>query len=164
MFTKSHIKIMCIVAWLHRELARVEIESRNGKAGEIIVGNTEYVRINGNLILNYWHKKGWTYKNLIPLQKRIKKIKDYYNSLDSSINKIISLHKDTDLNNNWIPMYLILAIAKKFKDEKTEIIPSYIDIEELIRNFTESDKVDKKTKLVYWKLARKILEDMRNVK
>ena len=46
---------MCIVAFLHRELAIAEIATRQGK-GESIVENGEYVRINGALILNHWHK------------------------------------------------------------------------------------------------------------
>lgn len=154
---------MCIVAWLHRELAREEIGSRHGK-GDSIVDNVDYVRVNGNLMLNHWHKKGWTYKNITILQNKIKKIKDYYNSIDSIINKMIATNKDVDLNNNWIPMYLVLAIAKKFKDEKVEILPPYINVDELISEFTISEKIDRKIKLIYWKLARKILEDMKSIK
>lgn len=162
-FTKSKIKIMCIVAWLHRELARAEIASRTGE-GESIIEDTEYMRVNGNLILHYWHTQGWTFKNLSMLQQRIKKIKYYYNRIDASISKIIKENEDIDLNNNWIPMYAALAIAKKFKDTGTEILPPHIDIENMIEIFTKTNKVDKKTKLVYWKLARKILEDMRNTR
>lgn len=163
MFTKSKIKIMCIVAWLHRELAAAEIATRQGK-GENIVENGEYVRINGTLILNHWHKQGYTYKNLSVLQKKIKKIKNYYNQIDTSIRNIMSKNEHLDLNNNWIPMYLTLAVAKKLKSQKIEIFPPYIDIEEMIKVFTSTDKIDRKTKLIYWSIAVRILEDMKGAK
>ena len=163
MFTKSKIKIMCIAAFLHRELAAAEIATRQGK-GESIVENGEYVRVNGTLILEHWHKQGYTYKNISFLQKKIKKIKDYYNSIDLSIKKIISKNKHLDLDNNWIPMYLTLAVAKKLKTQNIEIFPPYIDIEEMIKVFTSTDKIDRKTKLIYWSLASQILEDMRGIK
>ena len=163
MFTKSKIKIMCIVAFLHRELAIAEIETRQGK-GESIVENGEYVRINGALILNHWHKIGYTYKNILFLRKKIKKIEDYYNRIDKSIRKIISQNKHLDLDNNWIPMYLTLAVAKKFKNENIEIFPPYINIEEMIKEFTSTDKINRRTKMIYWSIASQILEDMRGVK
>ena len=163
MFTKSKIKIMCIVAFLHRELAIAEIATRQGK-GESIVENGEYVRINGALILNHWHKIGYTYKNILFLRKKIKKIEDYYNRIDKSIRKIISQNKHLDLDNNWIPMYLTLAVAKKFKNENIEIFPPYINIEEMIKEFTSTDKINRRTKMIYWSIASQILEDMRGVK
>lgn len=163
LFTKSKIKIMCIAAWLHRELAIAEIATREGK-GEAIIENTEYMRINVNLILHHWHTKGWTFKNIVALNKNIKSIKDYYNRIDTSIRKVISQNKDLDLDNNWIPMYLTLAIAKKFKDENVEIFPPFVDIEKMIEIFSTTDKVDKRTKFIYWRLARTILEDMRKLK
>ena len=163
MFTKSKIKIMCIAAFLHRELTMAEIATRNGK-GESIIENGEYVRINGNLILNHWCKQGYTYKNISILQRRIKKIKNYYNQIDISIRKIISKNEHLDLNNNWIPMYLTLAVAKKLKTQNIEIFPQYIDIEEMIKVFTSTDKIDRKTKLIYWSIAGQILEDMRGAK
>lgn len=163
MFTKSKIKIMCIAAFLHRELAAAEIATRQGK-GETIIENGEYVRVNGTLILNHWNKQGYTYKNIFFLQKKIKKIKDYYNSIDLSIRKIISKNKHLDLDKNWIPMYLTLAVAKKLKTQNIEIFPPYIDIEEMIKVFTSTDKIDRKTKLIYWSLASQILEDMRGIK
>lgn len=160
MFTKSKIKIMCIAAFLHRELALAEIATRQGK-GESIIENGEYIRVNGTLILNHWHKLGYTYKNIVFLQKKIKKIKDYYNRINSSIEKVISKNKHLDLNNNWIPMYLTLAVAKKLKTKNIEIFPLYIDIEEMIKVFTSTDKIDRKTKLIYWSMASQILEDMK---
>ena len=163
MFTKSKIKIMCIAAFLHRELAAAEIATRQGK-GESIVENGEYVRVNGTLILNHWHKQGYTYKNIFFLQKKIKKVKDYYNQIDLSIKKIFSKNQHLDLKNNWIPMYLTLAVAKKLKTQNIEIFPPYIDIEEMIKVFTSTDKIDRKTKLIYWSLAGQILEDMRGIK
>lgn len=163
LFPKSKIKIMCIVAWMHRELARAEIATRQGK-GEAIIENTDYIRINGNLILSHWHNKGWTYKNIVALQQKIKTIKNYYNHIDTSIRKVIAKNKDLDLDNNWIPMYLTLAIAKKLKTENIEIFPPYVDIEKMIEIFSNTDKVDKRTKFIYWRLARTILEDMRKLK
>ncbi len=163
MFTKSKIKIMCIVAWLHRELAMAEIATRQGK-GETIIENVYFVRMNGALILNHWHKQGYTYRNIITLQQRIKKIKDYYNRIDSSIRKVISQNKNLDIDNNWIPMYLALAIAKKFRNENIEILPPCIDIEEMIKTFTSTDKITRRTKMIYWSIATQILEDMRNIK
>lgn len=163
MYTKSKIKIMCIVAWMHRELAKAEILSREGK-GEVIIGNVEIVRINGNLILHHWHNQGWTYKNIFFLQQKIRKIKDYYNRIDGSIKKIVSQNKHLDLENNWIPMYLVLAVAKKLKNQGTEIFPSFIDIEEMIKVFTSTDKINRRTKMIYWSIAEEILEDMRRLK
>ena len=144
---------MCIVAFLHRELAIAEIATRQGK-GESIVENGEYVRINGALILNHWHKIGYTYKNILFLRKKIKKIEDYYNRIDKSIRKIISQNKHLDLDNNWIPMYLTLAVAKKFKNENIEIFPPCINIEEMIKEFTSTDKINRRTK-------RRIYEEVR---
>lgn len=163
MFTKSKIKIMCIVAFLHRELTSAEIATRQGK-GESIVENGDYVRVNGALILNHWHNIGYTYRNISILQKKIKSIKDYYDRIDVSIRKIISKNKHLDIGNNWIPMYLTLAVAKKLKTQNIEIFPAYIDIEEMIKVFTSTDKIDRKTKLIYWSLASQILEDMRGIK
>lgn len=42
MFTKSKIKKMCIVAWLHRELAMAEIATRKGKC-EVVIENVEFI-------------------------------------------------------------------------------------------------------------------------
>ena len=163
MFTKSKIKIVCIVAWLHRELAMAEIATRKGKC-KVVIENVEFIRANGILILNHWHKEGWTFKNLFFLQQKIRKIKEYYEKIDKSIQKTISQNKDLDLSNNWIPMYLTLAIAKKWKDENVEIFPSYIDVQKMIDVYSQTDKIDKRTKFVYWRLARTILEDMRKMK
>jgi regulator of replication initiation timing len=163
MFTKSKIKIMCIAAWLHRELTMAEIATITGK-GDSIVENVEFVRINGILILNHWHKQGYTYRNIITLQQRIKKVKDYYNRIDKSIRKVISENKNLDIDNNWIPMYLTLAIAKKFRNEGIEIFPPCIDIEEMVKIFTSTDKITRRTKMIYWSIASQILEDMRGIK
>lgn len=154
---------MCITAFLHRELAMAEIATRQG-IGEVIIENTDYVRVNGALILNHWHNLGYTYKNIIQLQQRIKKIKDYYNRIDASIRKVISQNKHLDLENNWIPMYLTLAIAKKFKNENIEIFPPFVDIEKMISIFTSTDKITRRTKMIYWSIASQILQDMRSLK
>lgn len=61
-------------------------------------------------------------------------------------------------------MYLTLAIAKKWKDENVEIFPPYVDVQKMIDVYSQTDKIDKRTKLVYWRLARTILEDMRKMK
>ena len=61
-------------------------------------------------------------------------------------------------------MYLTLAVAKKFKNENIEIFPPYINIEEMIKEFTSTDKINRRTKMIYWSIASQILEDMRSVK
>ena len=61
-------------------------------------------------------------------------------------------------------MYLALAIAKKFRNENIEILPPCIDIEEMIKTFTSTDKITRRTKMIYWSIATQILEDMRNIK
>lgn len=162
MFTKSNIKIMCIVAWLQRDLLYAELVSASG-GGETIVDDTNYAKNNGALILKHWHDKGWTYKNILSLHKRIKKIKVYYDSIDKTIKKTVK-QKGLDFNNNWIPMYLALIIAKKFRNENIEIFPESVDLIKMINIYSNATKVDKKIRFAYWSLASNILEDMRYAK
>lgn len=56
-------------------------------------------------------------------------------------------------------MYLFLAIAKRSKQYGVQFFTND-NLDEMIKAFTETNEIDKKLKLIYWKLARKILEDL----
>ena len=72
---------------------------------------------------------------------------------------MIKKNQEIDLKNNWIPMYLFLATAKRSKQYGVQFFTNN-NLDEMIKAFTETNEIDKKLKLIYWKLARKILEDL----
>lgn len=161
MFTKQQIKTICLKSWIHEELEYAERKTLLQQGVQIVEDEkVKFLRENGNKLLKAWLLQGCTKKNIHKLQKKIKFFKKYYNQIDLSIQYMIKKFPEQDLKNNWIPMYLALTICKKAADYKFNVLPIEIDIDEMINAYTSSNDIDKNLKSIYWKLCRKILDDL----
>lgn len=160
MFTKSEIKKIVLKSWFHHELLYAELQTILNNGVKIIHDErVEFIRKNGEDFLIQCEKENCTKEHIQKLQKKFKFFKNYYNQINKSIDYIIKKNQEIDLKNNWIPMYLFLAIAKRSKQYGVQFFTND-NLDEMIKAFTETNEIDKKLKLIYWKLARKILEDL----
>ncbi|TLS99899.1 hypothetical protein [Aliarcobacter cibarius] len=164
MFTKQQIKTICLKAWLHEELEYAERKTLLQQGIQVVEDEkVKFLRENGNKLLKAWFFQGCTKKNINQLQKKFKFFKKYYNQIHSSIEYIIKKFPEQDLKNNWIPLYLALAICKRSSEYRFNVLPielNNIDIDEMIKAYISSNDIPDNIKAIYWKLCRKILEDL----
>lgn len=159
MFTKPNIKNMVLKAYFYEELMYAEFQMLQDKGEKIIDDNkTPIVRSYGKEFLTQVMENKCTKAHIFHLQKKFKFFKNFYNQINKSVEAVTK--KNTYLKGNWIPMYLFLAVNKKGSDYNIKLFDTDKNIDEMITAFTESMEIDKKLKLIYWKLARKILEDL----
>lgn len=159
-----YVQKLCLCAFMHKELAKAEINALNG-IGEKIVEDSEKVRNEFRKILSYWHTNGLVMKNAHIMSLKSRKAGQFLKGIQTSIDYIItnnsecfSLDKDDKLH--WIPAYFVLTILKRLDNFGLKYYPDNISLDELISAFENAQQVKKTEKLAYWKMARLILQKL----
>jgi hypothetical protein len=75
------------------------------------------------------------------------------------VGQLISVHKETELNGNWVPKTAVLQMGKKyivFLNRDSAFVPVYVDVKAMANDWIdvgESLKADQKIAINAWFLV-----------